>query len=230
MKLFRLGGINFRFHWFFLLLLFICAFYGYLLETLILFGLVLLHELVHLKVAKAQGLEVGDVELLPFGGVARIEDVLELDPQVESTVSIAGPLFNFFLVAAALIIYHKVPSWRENETFLFFIRSNLTLALFNLLPALPLDGGRILRARLCTVFGFQQATEIAIKISKFFAFLLLLLALYFYYLDKLNITLFATAIFLYFAAEKEKTVAMYAFIRALGRKKKILYEQGVMPD
>ena len=229
MKLFRLGDITFRIHWVFLLLLFICAFYGYLPEMLILFGLVLLHELVHLQVAKAQGLEVGDVELLPFGGVAKIEDVLELDPQVESTVSIAGPLFNFFLVAVAIIIYNNVPSWQQNELFLFFIRSNLTLALFNLLPALPLDGGRILRARLCAVFGFQQATDTAIRISKFFAFLLLLLAIYFYYLGEFNVTLFAAAIFLFYAAEKEKTVAMYAFIRGLGRKKKILYEQGVMP-
>ena len=155
MKLFQLGGISFRFHWVFVLLLFVLAFYGYLAETAILFSLVLMHEVVHMLVARAQGLEVGDVELFPFGGVARIEDVLELDPQVESVVSLAGPLFNFALVAISLLIYANIPSWQNNEILLFFMRSNLTLGFFNLLPALPLDGGRILRARLCGVLGFQ---------------------------------------------------------------------------
>ncbi|MCR3923443.1 MAG: site-2 protease family protein, partial [Firmicutes bacterium] len=229
MKLFRLGGITFRFHWVFILLLFFLAFYGYLGETLILFGLVLAHEIVHLLVARAHGLEVGDVELFPFGGVANIEDVLELDPQVESTVSLAGPLFNFALVAVALLVYANVPAWQTNEMLLFFIRGNLTLGFFNLLPALPLDGGRILRARLCAVLGFQQATELAIRISQLLALLLFALALYLFYLGDLHITLFAAAFFLYYASEKERTVAMYAFIRGLGRKKKILYDQGVMP-
>lgn len=229
MKLLRLGGIAFRFHWVFLLLLFALAVYGYLAETFILFGLVLAHEVVHMLAAKAHGLEVGDVELFPFGGVARIDDVLELDPQVESNVSLAGPLFNFLLVALSLVAYANIPAWRQNETFLFFIRCNLVLGFFNLLPALPLDGGRILRARLCGVLGFQQATELAIRISRLISLLLLMCGLYLFYAGHFHTTLFAAAFFLYYAAEKERTVAMYAFIRGLGRKKKIFFEQGVMP-
>ena len=229
MKLFRLGGINFHFHWLFLVLLFVLALLGYLTETAILFGLVLGHELVHLLVARVQGLEVGEVELFPFGGVARIEDVLELDPQVESIVSLAGPLFNFSLVAASLLFYANIPAWRESEILLFFIRSNLTLGFFNLLPALPLDGGRILRARLSGVLGFQQATELAIRLSRLLALLLFFLALYLYYLGNLQITLVAAAFFLYYASEKERTAAMYAFIRSLSRKKLLLQKQGVMP-
>ncbi|HHX73471.1 MAG TPA: peptidase M50 [Firmicutes bacterium] len=229
MKLFRLGGITFRFHWVFLLLLFVLAFYGYLTETVMLFSLVLGHELVHLLVARAQGLEVGDVELFPFGGVARIEDVLELDPHIESVVSLAGPLFNFALVAVSLLLYANVPVWRESEVLLFFIRCNLSLGFFNLLPALPLDGGRILRARLSGVLGFQQATELAIRLSQLLALLLFLLALYLFYLGNLHITLVAAAFFLYYASEKERTAAMYAFLRSLSRKKQLLHKQGVMP-
>lgn len=127
MKLLKLGGITFRFHWVFLLLLFLLAFYGYLGETLILFSLVLAHETVHMLIARAHGLEVGDVELFPFGGVARIEDVLELDPQVESNVALAGPLFNFVLVAISMVLYANLPGWQQNEMFLFFIRCNLVL-------------------------------------------------------------------------------------------------------
>ncbi|MDW7651148.1 MAG: site-2 protease family protein [Bacillota bacterium] len=229
MRLFRLGGISFRFHWVFLLLLFVLAFYGYLEETLILFGLVLAHETVHMVVAKAHGLEVGDVELFPFGGVARIEDVLEMDPQVETNVSLAGPLFNFILVAISLIVYANIPSWQQHETFLFFIRCNLVLGFFNMLPALPLDGGRILRARLAGTLGFQQATELAIRISQIMASLLFSLAIWLFYTGHFHATLFAAAFFLWFAAEKERTVAMYAFVRSLNRKKSLFYAQGVIP-
>ncbi|HAA37971.1 MAG TPA: peptidase M50 [Firmicutes bacterium] len=229
MKLFRLGGITFSFHWLFVVLLFLLAFFGYFSETLMLFGLVLAHELVHLLTARAQGLEVSEVELFPFGGVAKLEDVLELDPQVESVVSLAGPIFNFILAALALLLYAKYPAWQQHKMLLLFIRSNLTLGFFNLLPALPLDGGRILRARLSGVLGFRQATELAIRISQLLALLLFVLALYLFYLGDLHLTLLAAAFFLYFASEKEKTAAMYAFIRGLGRKKRILYEQGVMP-
>ncbi|MBS4031040.1 MAG: site-2 protease family protein [Clostridiales bacterium] len=229
MKIFSFGGISVKFHWVFILLLFLLAFYGYLAETLILFGLVFAHEIIHMLVARAHGLEVGDVELFPFGGVARIEDVLELDPQVESNVALAGPLFNFTLAALAVIAYANVPSLQQHETFLFFIRCNLVLGFFNLLPALPLDGGRVLRARLAGTMGFQQATELAIRISHLMAFILLAIAVYLFLHEHFHITLFAASFFLFYAASKERTVAMYTFIRSLGRKKKMFVEQGVMP-
>ncbi|NLM52025.1 MAG: CBS domain-containing protein [Firmicutes bacterium] len=229
MKLFRLAGITFRFHWVFLVLVFVLLYYGYLSETLIIFSLVAAHEVVHLLVARMQGLEVGEVELFPFGGVAKIEDALELDPHVESVVSLAGPLFNFVLAAAGILLYANISAWRQNEVLLFFIRSNLTLGLFNLLPALPLDGGRILRAKLCGTLGFQKATELCIRLSQLLALLIFALGLYLFYLGHFHVTLLATAIFLYFAAEKERSASMYAFIRGLTRKKQILLAEGVMP-
>lgn len=229
MKIFSFGGISVKFHWAFILLLFMLAFYGYLAETSILFSLVFAHEIFHTLVARAHGLEVGDVELFPFGGVARIEDVLELDPQVESNVALAGPLFNFTLAAFAIVIYANVPVLQQHEMFLFFIRCNLVLGFFNLLPALPLDGGRVLRARLAGTMGFQQATELAIRISHLMAFILFSLGVYLFLHEHFHITLFAASFFLFYAASKERTVAMYAFIRSLGRKKKMFVEQGVMP-
>ena len=69
----------------------------------------------------------------------------------------------------------------------------------------------------------------AIRISQLLALLLFILGLYLFYLGHFHITLMAAAFFLYYASEKERTVAMYAFIRGLSRKKRILYEQGVMP-
>lgn len=229
LKLFKLADITFRFHWLFVLLLFALAFYGYLEETLILFGLVLMHEVAHMLTARACGLEVGSVELFPFGGVASVEDVLELDPQVETNVALAGPLLNFALVAAAMLLYANIPAWRDNESFHFFIRCNLVLGFFNLLPALPLDGGRVLRASLAAGLGFQQATEAAIRLSQIIAVILFSLGIYLFFIGHFHISLFFAAFFLYYSAEKERTAAIYAFIRSLSRKKKLFYQQGVLP-
>lgn len=224
----HIGGIAVRFHWVFLLLVFLLALQGYLVETLMLFGLVLLHEIVHTLVARSSGLEVGTVELFPFGGVAAIEDVLELDPDIESRVALAGPLLNFFLVAVALIAYANFPRWQTNEIFLFFIRCNLVLGLFNLLPALPLDGGRILRAKITPLMGFQKATEAAITLSRLIAFLMALLGLFLFYHGHFHLTLFAASFFLFYAASKEKTTAMYSFVRSLSLKKRVFHRSGVI--
>lgn len=229
LKFSSVNGVDIRFHWVFVLLLFTLGFLGYLWETLILFILVLAHEVVHLLVARAHGLGAGEIMLFPFGGVAKVEDVLELDPQVEHNVALAGPLFNFFLVAISLVFYANIPPWRQSEMFLFFIRCNIVLGSFNLLPALPLDGGRILRARLSATLGFRRATELAIRISLLISALMAMLGFYLYFLGHFHATLFAAAFFLYYAASRERTAAIYAFIRSLTRKKQVFLAEGVFP-
>jgi stage IV sporulation protein FB len=210
-------------------LLFALGFLGYLWETLILFALVFAHELVHLLAARAYGLGAGEVMLFPFGGVATVDEALELDPRAEQHVAMAGPLFNFSLAAVSLVIYANVPAWREEEMFLFFMRCNLVLGVFNLLPALPLDGGRILRAGLSATLGFRRATELAIRLSKAQAVLLAALGLYLYWRGQLHTTLFAAAFFLFYAASHERTAAIYVFIRGLTGKKQAFLREGVMP-
>jgi stage IV sporulation protein FB len=194
-----------------------------------LFALVLAHELVHLLAARAHGLGTGEVMLFPFGGVATVAEALELDPKAEHYVALAGPLFNFVLAALSLVIYANMPAWRDEEIFLFFIRCNLVLGAFNLLPALPLDGGRILRARLSATLGFRRATELAIRLSQLQAVLLAALGLYLYWHGQMHTSLFAAAFFLYYAASHERTAAFYVFIRSLTSKKQAFLKEGVMP-
>ncbi|PKM83787.1 MAG: peptidase M50, partial [Firmicutes bacterium HGW-Firmicutes-13] len=172
MQLGRLLGVRLVFNWFFFFVLFFYAVVGRLTEMIILFLVVILHEFSHITAARGYGLTVREVELLPFGGIARIDDLLEYDPGVESRVALAGPLFNFFMVGIAVIIYtnFNVPK----EPLLFFIRCNLTIAFFNLLPSLPLDGGRILRANLTKRLGYRKATYQAALLGKIFAVILLI--------------------------------------------------------
>ena len=108
----------------------------------------------------------------------------------------------------------------------FFIRANLVLACFNLLPALPLDGGRVYRAVLVTKSDHRRATEAATRLGKIFGVLLFILGLALFSYDYLNLSISLIGIFLYNAAQREREKAIYAFLRYLSRKEKELYKRG----
>jgi stage IV sporulation protein FB len=170
-QLIKVGDTPILLNPFFLLLLLGTALGGFLAETLLLFLIIFLHEVAHAVTAKGLGLNVVEIELYPFGGVARLEEVLELDPSTEKNVSLAGPVFNFVLAGAALVLYMN--QIYTGGGLLFFVRLNLMLGFFNLLPALPLDGGRVLRASLAPGLGFQKATDFCLRLSRLLAFLIL---------------------------------------------------------
>ena len=141
--------------------------------------LVVLHELGHALVARRFGVQVIDITLWPLGGMARMSDLPE-NPKVEAWVAIAGPAVNFLLAGIALplaflagglgslgggsALFGSVGALAER--FIFF---NLILGAFNLLPAFPMDGGRILRAFLATRSGWLTATERAVRVGRFLA-------------------------------------------------------------
>ena len=169
-------GIVFKVNPFFLLLMALAFGLGQLLPALVLFVIVLFHELAHALAASAYGLRVAEVELLPFGGAARIDHVLEFDPKIEIGVALAGPLSNL-LFAAVLWLWQTAYSPLDHNWFLFLTRANLSMAALNLLPGLPLDGGRVLRSVLIYSRGLRRATETAAGLGKALAVGLIALGL-----------------------------------------------------
>ncbi|MDI3256562.1 MAG: M50 family metallopeptidase [Kyrpidia sp.] len=150
-----------RVHPLFLFLLILAAASGLVWEVAVVFCVVALHELAHVVVARALGYRVREMTLLPFGGVAVIEPKFSRwSPDDEVWIAAAGPLCNGLQIAAALALY-SAQLWTEGFA-AFFVRVNLTIALFNLLPALPLDGGRIWRAMGSRTFGYGRAGELAV--------------------------------------------------------------------
>ena len=145
------------------------------------FGCVFLHELGHAVAAKGFGKRTHDITLLPIGGVARIEGG-NLSAVAEGWIAIAGPAVNF-VIALALLIGSTLSGASlaidPNQVVKLtpvqqLIVANLALAIFNLLPAFPLDGGRLLRSILCTWWERPAALRLAARIGQWTSGLLLL--------------------------------------------------------
>lgn len=142
---------------------------GYLLEVAVLFGVVIIHELGHAAAAKSFGWRVREVKLLPFGGVAEVEEGWGVPLRQEVAVVLAGPLQNVWMLLLGVALTEA--GWISPEWGSYFIEANLFIALFNLLPALPLDGGKLMLAAFSLWFPFRAATQLASVISIVFSLL-----------------------------------------------------------
>lgn len=191
LPLFRFRGIRVFVHWSFLILPAWIAISGFMDEmsaadilgriglVLIVFLCVVLHEFGHAITAQHYGVRTRDITLLPIGGVANLERMPE-EPKQEFWITVAGPLVNLAIATLAftaiaitgitLMVSDVVlgaTTWTNVLVFVF--TANLVLFLFNLVPAFPMDGGRILRSLLSMRMPREKATRIAASIGRFFA-------------------------------------------------------------
>ncbi|MBM7854522.1 stage IV sporulation protein FB [Desulfohalotomaculum tongense] len=227
MKIGRVYGIDMYVNGWFLFQLSLFFVAGILDKGLILFGVVLVHEIAHTIVAMRLGVRVLEVELLPFGGVARLGSELALNTQKEMAVAVAGPFSNLALIALALG-FRNYGLWNE-ELGPFFLQCNMMLAGFNLLPALPLDGGRVVRAYLARWMGLKEATYLCSGMGQAWAVLITSLAVMGLLLGISGLDILILGLFIFYAATREKSAAPYLFVRQLTEKKRQLAEAGVMP-
>jgi Zn-dependent protease len=217
----RIFGIKLRIHLtFFLLLVFVFVTdikEGYkqaglsVLFVCAIFTCVVIHELSHSLVARRFGREPKSIMLLPIGGVATI-DMMPTKPSQEIAISIVGPVTNIVIaILLALFGGMKMAVALTNQSNLTvsqifitdLIVANIVLAVFNLIPALPMDGGRIFRSILALKFGFLRATLWAVTIGKVIA--LFFIALGFFY----NPWLALIGFFVFAGANNEKQQAIY---------------------
>ncbi|MDD2233857.1 MAG: M50 family metallopeptidase [Desulfitobacteriaceae bacterium] len=229
MEIGKVTGVSIRMHPGFLLLLGVYALFGLLPEAMLAFGLVLGHEIAHLSVAKAYGFRIQSLELFPFGGALTCNDIFEGRKTEETMMALAGPLFNIILLFAGQILrWQGIWTGALSED---FIRFNFLLAVFNLLPILPLDGGRIIRAIFAGVFGFVKTTKAlawAGKIVGLFFILAGIILIKITGLNGNNLVLLAFGGFFWIAGNKEISAARLTFLRQLTRKKEELVRRGLM--
>lgn len=164
-------GIRIRFSPWFLALVLAAALAGRPLELALLFFLLLGHELAHLLTALLVGVQVQALELGPLGGRITVH-LPGQDPPAEALVALSGPFHNLCLLALALALSYRVAIPRAALE--FFMLANLSLAGFNLLPFLPLDGGRALLAFLQGAFHRKRALQLMTRAAWYTAVVLLL--------------------------------------------------------
>ncbi len=218
----RLFGIPLKIHVTFLLLLLFVAMAGAhvdkpgamlqgILTVVFVFAGVVIHELAHSLVAVRYGTNVRAIVLLPIGGVSQMEQMPE-DPREEIKVSVAGPLTSLVLAGIFYVLAWALGQKLYLGTDWFFTGAllpklyliNLALGLFNILPAFPMDGGRVLRGILATRIDHLRATKIAVEIGQAFAILMFFFSIF--YLGSLWLALIA--VFIYLGAEGEEHVTM----------------------
>jgi len=227
MKVGRFCGIDIYFNPLFLALLGLYFVAGVLERGLIIFAVVLLHELAHTLAARFMAIRVIDIEVLPFGGVARVGGEISMEPQKEIAVALAGPFSNILLMGLTLG-FKNYGIWSE-ELGPFFLQTNLLLAVFNLLPALPLDGGRIFRSLLAVHVGISRATLMAARLGQIIAVLVACLGIIGVLARFCGLDVVIIALFVLYSATKERGMAPYLFIQHLAQKKEELAKSGVLP-
>ena len=196
--------------------------YG-VITILLLFVCVTLHEFGHAFVAQYYGVHVKSIMLLPIGGVANLERVPE-KPSQEFFIGIAGPLVNFVLAALLfpVVLFLAGMQIRNGDVsgvrellanvqtpgvvnlLVYLLIMNLMLALFNLLPAFPMDGGRILRSLLAMTMDYVQATRVAVTVGRFMAVLLALWGIFLWSAGGGGIFLLLIAFFVYVGGGAER--------------------------
>lgn len=158
-----------------------------ILYILILFACVTLHEFGHAFAARGFGIKTRDITLYAIGGVARLNRIPD-KPWQELIVAVAGPLVNVVIAAALFFVTHVTTGFEEADLLespridlLYKVAwANLFLVAFNLIPAFPMDGGRVLRALLAMVMPYARATEIAARIGQGLAVLFAIFGFIYY--------------------------------------------------
>jgi Zn-dependent protease len=216
-KIGRLAGINIYVHATFLIVFFLMGDFGHGLARAVdsvvlvssVFGCVILHELGHALMARRFGIDTADITLYPIGGVARLRR-LPRAPGAELLIALAGPAVNFAIAAAlvALALLNVIDLDFRTGAAPFLtqlLAINLILGLFNLIPAFPMDGGRVLRALLSIWIGRANATRIAATVGQVLAVAFGLFAA-FYTQNPFHIFL---ALFIYVVARAEAAQVLY---------------------
>lgn len=163
---------------------------------------IFIHEFGHVLMAQAKGFKVRAITLMMLGGASQMEEIHE-EPSSEFKVAIIGPLVSIG-IAGVLFWIRELSSSANVDLFCYWMgQTNLILGIFNLLPAFPMDGGRVLRAFLVTRQGHLQGTKMAVKISQIFSWVFGIIGFL-----QFNFLLMLIALFVYAAAKSEYFVVM----------------------
>lgn len=208
------------FTWIFALFL---IFAGYFLELSAIMLTVLIHEMSHIYIARKVNIEVMQIDIFPFGGTIVLDSVAFIRPDLEILIAFAGPMsnifFSFFLVLISQLTGINID---------YLLKINLEMAAFNLLPGLPLDGGRIVKSILSCFIGFNNAVLAMVYSSYAISFFMIYYSISTIYRGNKNFIFIIVAILLIIAAKREKSKAAFLHLRDAAYKKAEFLKRGIM--
>lgn len=211
----KFRGVSISFHPFFVIIMLTSIMTGHFLELITLFLIVFIHELGHVVAARGFGVTVHSIQMLPFGGVAVMEDTGYLSAFREIVIALAGPFQNILLIVISWVL-HMFGLW-DGPFLLYFIEANLLIALFNLLPILPLDGGKISQSLCSIVLPYHATLLWSIRISLLFSFLVIVYSILPLLLTQgiLQFNLLLVGLFLLYSNWMDYRNIPYRFLRFL---------------
>jgi Zn-dependent protease len=193
---------------------------------LLLFVFVLVHELSHSFVARHYKIDVRKIVLYPIGGVSEIEEIPE-NPRIEWRMAIAGPLSSMVIGLVFLGVYYIVPAKMAGTLYRSFTLDlailNMFLGAFNLIPAFPMDGGRVFRALLAERMKFSDATRYAAIIGRVFGIAMVFVGLFLY-----NFGFIIIGVFIYIGASEEAEQTVVSTSMAGIRVKDVMYPEAAV--
>ncbi len=183
----KFGKLRIHLSSFFLVILGI--FQHFTIELVILYAVAIMHEFAHILAINRLGAGVNYVEILPFGVTADVNDIHKSPLKHKFIIFISGPLFNFLFAYIIYCVYRG--SYRD-----YLVTSSLVMGIFNLLPAMPLDGGRILQSLFVHRFGRIKGTKITLIFTVLTSVILGVLGTYFLYIARFNFSMILISAFL----------------------------------
>lgn len=188
---------------------------GFRIEVILSFFWIIVHELCHYFVARTLGVQVDQFKIHPLGTAIQLRSIDELSHKEELMIFSAGPIVNLIAAIVFFIIYKYCP-W---HIFYQCVEINLTLGIFNLIPAMPLDGSKLLKSILSVKMLYKKSHSITVYASYVFSVIFIGFFFLSVYLHKMNICFILVAIMIAIESHKEKGRVMYIIMGDVVKKK-----------
>lgn len=198
--------------------------FGFREKIIISFILVFLHELVHCLVARILGFKGFNIEILPMGTVLKLKDIDEASAQEDLMIALSAPALNIFLGTLFYFLYRIY----GNDLLYTFFQHNMIIGGINLIPAFPLDGGRIVRDIIMSKTVYKVANKITVYISIFIGTILMGIYLFLFFGGNNNVSLGMIALFIMISSLNEKNRIAYVIMSDVIKKQYKFIKRGYM--